>query len=88
MRCALPADRRRASLVESSELERPAYVATDPIAVFTASASSTRSTEQKRSEWQLRSIVNGTNVDDLGDYRPGLEAAKLASVRSPSSKPA
>ncbi len=28
-------------------------------------------------------IVNGTNIDDLGDYRPGLEAAKDFRVRSP-----
>ena len=36
-----------------------------------------------RVEWALDSIVNGTNVDDLGDYRPGLEAAKVAGVVSP-----
>ncbi len=28
-------------------------------------------------------IVSGTNVDDLGEYRPGLEAAKKHSVRHP-----
>jgi uncharacterized protein len=28
-------------------------------------------------------IANGTNQDDLGDHRPGLEAAKEAAVRSP-----
>ena len=28
-------------------------------------------------------IVNGTNVDDLGDHRPGLAAAERAGVRSP-----
>ena len=28
-------------------------------------------------------ILNGTNHDDLGDYRPGLEAAKNNSVGSP-----
>ena len=28
-------------------------------------------------------MVNGTNVDDLGDHRPGLQAAKEANVRSP-----
>jgi uncharacterized protein len=28
-------------------------------------------------------ITNGTNVDDLGDFRPGLEAAKQYGVRSP-----
>lgn len=28
-------------------------------------------------------IVNGTNADDLGDFRPGLAAAKEHSVRAP-----
>lgn len=28
-------------------------------------------------------IVSGTNLDDLGEYRPGLEAAKGHSVRHP-----
>src|SRR5690606_72679 len=28
-------------------------------------------------------IANGTNRDDFGDYRPGLEAAERAAVRSP-----
>ena len=28
-------------------------------------------------------IANGTNVDDLGDFRPGLNAAKQYGVRSP-----
>ena len=28
-------------------------------------------------------ILNGTNLDDLGDYRPGLQAAKNHQIRSP-----
>lgn len=28
-------------------------------------------------------LVSGTNLDDLGDYRPGLKSAKIANVRSP-----
>lgn len=28
-------------------------------------------------------MLNGTNLNDLGDYRPGLEAAKEQDVRSP-----
>ena len=28
-------------------------------------------------------ILNGTNLDDLGDYRPGLEAAKNHHIQSP-----
>ena len=37
----------------------------------------------QRPLWGLAHVVNGTNLDDLGDYRPGLEAAKHAGVRSP-----
>lgn len=28
-------------------------------------------------------LASGTNVDDLGEYRPGLDAARLAGVRHP-----
>ena len=28
-------------------------------------------------------IINGTNFDDLGDYRPGLEAATIHQIKSP-----
>ena len=28
-------------------------------------------------------IVSGTNADDLGDYRPGIEAGNLANVQTP-----
>ncbi len=31
----------------------------------------------------ITTIVNGANRDDLSDYRPGMEAAKQYSVRSP-----
>ena len=30
-----------------------------------------------------RTVANGLNVDDLGDYRPGLQAAKEHDVRAP-----
>ncbi len=34
-------------------------------------------------EEKLKWIADGTNVDDLGDYRPGLIAVKENNVRSP-----
>lgn len=34
----------------------------------------------------LRTMVNGTNADDLGDFRPGLSAAAEHSVRSPCAE--
>jgi len=34
-------------------------------------------------EKDLKWIIDGTNYDDLADYRPGLKAAKESGVRSP-----
>lgn len=31
----------------------------------------------------IEQILSGTNMDDLGEYRPGLQAARLAGVRHP-----
>ena len=36
-----------------------------------------------RSERNIEFIVDGTNVDDLGDYRPGIEALQNNGIRSP-----
>jgi len=69
--------------VESAELSREGYVANGPDRCFHCKSELYELAEQKRVEWQLRYVVNGTNTDDLGDYRPGLEAAKRAQVRSP-----
>ena len=34
-------------------------------------------------DWNINHIVNGTNADDLGEYRPGLQAGTEAAVVSP-----
>ena len=34
-------------------------------------------------EYDVKVIVDGTNIDDLGDYRPGLEALKKYGIQSP-----
>lgn len=40
-------------------------------------------TESKLEELRVVGIVNGANLDDLGDYRPGMRAAVKHNVRSP-----
>lgn len=77
---SLGADHR---FVESHELERPGYVQNGPDRCFHCKSELYDIAEAKRREWQLAVVVNGTNRDDLGDYRPGLEAAKIAGARSP-----
>jgi uncharacterized protein len=72
----------RHETVESNEIERPGYVANASDRCFHCKSELYEIAEQKKLEWGLRHVLNGTNVDDLGDHRPGLEAAKNASVRS------
>lgn len=70
-------------LVESREMEDPSYVANNPDRCFHCKSELYRIATEKRAEWGLQAILNGVNRDDLGDYRPGIEAAKLAGVSSP-----
>jgi pyridinium-3,5-biscarboxylic acid mononucleotide sulfurtransferase len=69
--------------VESHEIERPDYVKNDPDRCFHCKSELYDIAASRRADWDLEAILNGTNLDDLGDYRPGLEAAKNAGVRSP-----
>jgi uncharacterized protein len=69
--------------VDSHEIERAGYVANGPDRCFHCKSELYEIAAQKRAEWQLHEVLNGTNLDDLGDYRPGLDAARQAGVRSP-----
>jgi len=77
---AIGADHR---FVDSHEIDRDGYVQNGPDRCFHCKSELYDIAEQKRREWNLAHVANGTNTDDLGDYRPGLEAAKSAGVRSP-----
>ena len=70
-------------LVESHEIDDPSYIQNAPDRCFHCKSELYRIAAQKRAEWSLAAILNGTNTDDLGDYRPGLDAAREAGVISP-----
>jgi uncharacterized protein len=72
----------RHELVDSLEIERPGYVANAPDRCFHCKTELYEIADRKAREWGLEHVLNGTNADDLGDYRPGLDAAKRARVRS------
>jgi len=76
----LGADHR---LVETHELDDPRYAANSTDRCFHCKSELYEVAEERARAWGLKAIVNGTNCDDLGDYRPGLEAAKNAGVISP-----
>lgn len=69
--------------VDSHELERPGYAANGPDRCFHCKTELYDIARDQQQRFGLAHILNGTNRDDLGDYRPGLEAARQAGVRSP-----
>ena len=73
----------RLELVESHELEREGYAKNGPDRCFHCKSELYDIAEKLRGELGLQAIANGTNQDDLGDHRPGIEAAKRAGVKSP-----
>jgi uncharacterized protein len=73
----------RHELVESHEIERSGYVENSPNRCFHCKTELYEIAEQKRAEWGLAYVLNGTNLDDLGDHRPGLAAADERGARHP-----
>ncbi|MFO0741876.1 MAG: ATP-dependent sacrificial sulfur transferase LarE [Labilithrix sp.] len=73
----------RHELVDSNEIENESYAKNDVDRCFHCKSELYRISAKKHAEWKLAHVLNGTNLDDLGDYRPGLEAAKEAGARSP-----
>lgn len=69
--------------VDAGEIRVAEYVANGPERCFHCKSALYRVAERFRRERGLAHVVNGTNVDDLGDYRPGLDAAKEAGAKSP-----
>ena len=72
----------RHELVESHEVDDPDYQRNGPDRCFHCKSELYDISSIKQKEWGVAHVLNGTNLDDLGDHRPGLEAAKRAGVRS------
>ncbi len=70
-------------MVESAEIEREGYQKNGPDRCLHCKTELYSIAQAKRQEWGLAYVVNGSNLDDLGDYRPGLKAAEEHGVRAP-----
>ena len=70
-------------VVETHEVERDDYAENNPNRCFFCKDELYTYLSGYAKEEGYGHIVNGTNTDDLGDFRPGLNAAKQYGVRSP-----
>jgi uncharacterized protein len=67
----------------TTEMDDPDYVANGPDRCFHCKTDLYAVCREVVRERGLTSILNGTNADDVGDWRPGLRAADEAGVHSP-----
>ena len=70
-------------VIETDEINNPSYQANNPDRCFFCKDELYRKLESLAQTRGIRSIVDGSTTDDLGDYRPGRRAATQHAVRSP-----
>jgi len=73
----------RHRIVRTDQLQVPAFVQNDASRCFHCKTDLYQLLAGLQQEWNMRAVVDGTNLDDLGDERPGHAAAREWGVRSP-----
>jgi uncharacterized protein len=70
-------------LIDTAELENPDYAANPANRCYHCKTELyTKLSDLAKRRW-FDTIANGINADDLGDFRPGLTAAREWSIRAP-----
>jgi len=70
-------------VVDTDEINDPRYLANDGRRCFFCKTELYTHLDQVAGDEGITRVANGANTDDLGDYRPGMEAAKNFEVVSP-----
>jgi uncharacterized protein len=70
-------------VIETQEMERPEYVANGPARCYFCKDELYTHLQRIAADEGYSWVACGTNADDLGDFRPGIKAAREHGVRSP-----
>lgn len=70
-------------IIHTNEMEREGYLANSAQRCYFCKTELYTHLCQLADQDKFSWVANGTNTDDLGDYRPGLQAASEHRVRSP-----
>ena len=70
-------------IVNTDEMNDPRYLANDGRRCFFCKTELYTHLDKVAGDEGITKVANGANTDDLGDYRPGMEAAKNFEVVSP-----
>ena len=72
--------------VSTQEMENPNYTSNPTQRCYFCKQELYTHLDQLRREWGIEVVMDGTNTDDLGDFRPGLRAVQELNVVSPLSR--
>jgi uncharacterized protein len=70
-------------VIETREFDNPSYIANPANRCYHCKTELYNQLDALCERWPGAVVVNGANVDDLGDWRPGLQAAREHQVDSP-----
>jgi uncharacterized protein len=73
----------RHEVIESNEMERPGFAANPVDRCYHCKAELLEIARPAAERLGLATVLLGTNLDDLGDHRPGLRAADERGARHP-----
>ena len=69
--------------IATEEFANPNYTANAPDRCYHCKSELYAQLDRLAAQTGMNVVVNGANADDLGDYRPGMQAAAEHQVRSP-----
>ncbi|WP_258358966.1 ATP-dependent sacrificial sulfur transferase LarE [Moorella sulfitireducens (nom. illeg.)] len=73
----------RHMVINTGEMENPAFTANPPERCYHCKKELYARLRELARENGLKTIVDGANADDSGDFRPGIQAAAEFGIRSP-----
>lgn len=73
-------------VIETGEFDNPDYLRNPTNRCYFCKTTLYTELEEFISRRGLGAVINGINADDLGDYRPGIEAAREHDVRCPAAE--
>ena len=76
----------RHHLIDANELDIPGYAANPVNRCYFCKDSLYEICDAEAQRLGFTHVVDGVNLDDLGDYRPGLRAAEEHRIRHPLAK--
>lgn len=76
----------RHAVIKYDELENPEFVKNDSMRCYHCRTELGAHLVQEAQKAGISLIVDGTNLDDLSDYRPGIRALRENGVKSPMAE--